>query len=364
MKYFILIVVMILFNNSEQSTNAESKWQIWETETLKHYQLSFDDIIVLSPKEALLFGEEDTRENRQLMREQQNLSHTGFAVIYKTKDGGKTWQKETFEKGGFWHTCQSGKTLYATKMVNNGRLAEQTSILYRSTDRGETWEVINEFIGGVAFLALDEQANGYIGGIKTDSSKHSRAYSYDVFKIEKGKVKEQEDKISYPAKWNSESKEILFLKQKEPKAKERTLFCAFDLKTKSLTEYDLPKGVNGYFADKHSNDYWIIGRKDEKCCIYKKPRKGDFELVKCFSSSERIFPESINVFGNNIVAVIGTRKSGWTESSTYFSLDGGKTWQEEKLPKPQYFNPVGFIQTEKGIFGMGYSGSGNVQVRK
>ena len=48
----------------------------------------------------------------------------------------------------------------------------------------------------------------------------------------------------------------------------------------------------------------------------------------------------------------------------YKTKDGGKTWHEEKLPKPQYFNPVDFIQTEKGIFGMAYSGSGRVQVRK
>lgn len=364
MKYLILSLVMILFEACEQKTNSESKWQIWETETLKHYQLSFDEIIVLNPKEALLFGEEDTRENRQLMREQQNLSHTGFAVVYKTKDGGKTWQKKTFEKGGFWHTCQSGNTIYATKVVNNGRLAEQTSILYRSTDKGETWEVINEFVGGVAFLALDEQATGYIGGVKADSSKHSRAYSYDVFEIENGQLKEQEDKISYPATWNPESKEILFLKQTDPKAKKSTLFCAFETKAKVLAEYKLPEGVNGYFAEKHGNEYWIIGRKDEQCCIYKMSKAGNFEFVHCFSSNgERIFPESLKVYGDQIVAIIGTRKSGWTENTTYFSSDGGKTWHEEKLPKPQYFNPVDFIQTKEGIFGMAYSGSGMVQVR-
>jgi len=365
MKYLILSLVMTLFSTCKQNTNPESNWQIWETETLKHYQLSFDDIIVLSPKEALLFGEEDTRENRQLMREQQNLYHTGFAVIYNTKDGGKTWEKETFEKGGFWHTCQSGNTIYATKMVNNGRLAEKTSILYRSTDKGETWEAINEFIGGVAFLALDEQANGYIGGVKADSSKRSRAYSYDVFEIENGQLREQEEKISYPATWNPESKEILFLKQIVPNAEENNLFCAFDTKAQALKEYKLPEGVDGYFAEKYGNEYWIIGRKDEQCCIYKMLKSGDYELVRCFSSNEeRIFPEGLKVYGDEIVAIIGTRKSGWTESTTYFSSDGGKTWHEEKLPKPQYFNPVDFIQTEKGIFGMAYSGSGRVQVRK
>ena len=355
----------MFFNTCNRKTNPESKWQIWETKTLQHYLLSFSDIVILSPKTALLFGDEDTRENRQLMREQQNLYHTGFAVIYKTRDGGKTWKKDTFEKGGFWHTCQSGNTIFATKIVNNGRFAEQTSILYRSTDKGETWEVINEFIGGVAFLALDEQANGYIGGIKADSSKRRRLYSYDVFEIENGQMKEREDKISYPATWEPESKEILFLKRTEPKAKENNLFCVFDTKTKSLKEYNLPEGVDGYFAEKHEYEYWVLGRKDEQCCIYKMSKSGNFEIVhRFFSNGEKIFPGGLKVFGNEIVATIDIQKSIWIESTTYFSSDGGKTWHEEKLPKPYYFQPVDFIQTKEGIFGMAYAGSGRVQVRK
>jgi len=363
MKYLTLSLAMILFDTCEQSTNLKSHWDIWETETLKHYQLSFDEIVILNPNEALLFGEEDTRENRQLMREQQNLYHTGFAVIYKTKDGGKTWHKETFEKGGFWHTCQSGSTLYATKVVNHGRLAEKTSILYRSTDKGKTWEVINEFIGGVSFLALDEQANGYIGGVKIDSIKHSRAYSYDVYEVKKGQLKEQTDKISYPATWKPESKEILYTKQSES-SKIKSLFCIFDTESKTLTEHELPEGVNGYFAHRSENNYWIIGEKNDKCYLYKKGLNSEFEFVYQFDLNENTFPKSLKIFGKEMVVIIGMRKGTSTENTTFFSSDLGKTWHEEQLPKPQYLDPVDFIQTEEGIFGMAYSGSGRVQVRK
>ena len=359
MKYLILSLVMTLFSTCKQNTNPESKWQVWETETLKHNQLSFDEIIVLSPKEALLFGDEDTPENFQKMQEQQNLYLTRFAVIYNSKDGGKTWQKETFEKGGFWHTCQAGDTLYATKVVNNGRLAEKTSILYRSTDKGETWEVINEFIGEAVFLALDEQANGYIGGLKEDSTQRNP----QVYEIESGQLKEQEERISYPAKWKPETKEILYTKQSES-SDINDLFCVFDTETKQLKEYELPKGVHGYFADKSEGQYWVIGNKDDKCYLYKKAPNTDFELVYKFELNENTFPKGLKIFGKEMVAVIGIVKSSWTENSTFFSSDGGKTWHEEKLPKPQYFNPVDFIQTEEGIFGMAYSGSGRVQVRK
>lgn len=360
MKYLILNILILFFSNCNRTTSPQSHWQIMEAKTLKNYQLSFDDIIILSPESALLFGDEDTRENRELMREQQNLYQTGFAVIYKTEDGGKTWQKESFEKGGFWHTCQSGNVIYATKVVNHGRLAKMTSILYRSTDKGEPWEKVNEFIGEAVFLALDENANGYIGGLKADSNQRNAG----VYEIVNGQIKEETDKIIYPAKWNFETKEILYTKQSES-SDILDLFYVFDTKTKKLKEYKLPKGFDGYFTEQHGNEYWIIGRKDEECCIYKMSKAKGFELVHCFSSNgKRIFPEGLKVFGNEIVAIIGTRESGWTESTTYFSSDGGKVWQEEKLPKPQYLNPVGFIQTEKGIYGMGYSGSGSVQIRK
>lgn len=362
MKHLTLNIVMILlFNTCGQQTNPESQWDIWETETLKYYQLSFDDIIVLSPKEALLFGDEDTPENSQLMEEEQNFYQTGFAVIYKTKDGGKTWQKETFDKGGFWHTCQAGNTLYASKVVNHGRLAEMTSILYRSKDKGKTWEVVNEFIGQAVFVALDEQGNGYIGGIKENGNQRNP----QVYEIVNGQMKEQTNEISYPATWKSESKEILFLKQTAPNGEENNKFCVFDTKVKALKEYKLPEGMDGYFADKQGGVYWVIGRKDEQCCIYKMLKSGDFELIHSFSSyKERTFPEGLKIYGDEIVTIIGTRKSGWTESTTHFSSDGGKTWHEEKLPVSAPFKPFDFIKTKEGIFGMAYSGSGRVQVRK
>jgi len=360
MKYLILSLVMILFDTCEQSTNLESNWDIWETETLKHYQLGFQNIIVLNNKLALLFGDEDTPENSKKMSEKQNHYFTGFAVIYKTNDGGKTWEKQSFEKGGFIEICKSGNTLYATKVVNHGRFAKKTSILYRSIDQGQTWEAINEFIGQAVFLALDENANGYIGGLKADSNQRNAG----VYEIVNGQMQEQTDKISYPAHWKAEAKEILYLKSSEIKGKVKNLLCVFDTQKKDLSKYELPEGVDGYFADKHEKEYWVIGRKNEQCCIYRKTETGNFELVHCFNSNERIFPESIKVFGTEIIAVIGTRKSAWTESTTYFSSDFGKSWHEEKLPKPQYLAPFDFIQTERGIFGMAYSGNGTVQVRK
>lgn len=359
MKYLILSLVMTLFSTCKQNTNPESKWLIWETETLKHNQLSFDDIIVLSPKEALLFGDEDTPENFQKMQKEQNLYYTGFAVIYKTIDGGKTWEKKTFDKGGFVETCKIDTIIYAIKMVNKGRLAEMASILYRSTDKGENWEKVNEFIGQAVFLALDENINGYIGGLKSDSSQRNAG----VYEIVNGQIEGQTDKIKYPATWQPESKEILYMKQSES-SDINDLFCVFDTENKRLKEYELPKGIHGYFADKSEGKYWIIGSENDKCYLYKKAPKTDFELVYQFELNENTFPKGLKVFGKEIAAVIGMVKSSWTESTTFFSSDGGKTWHEEKLPKPQYLNPVDFIKTENGIFGMGYSGSGRVQVRK
>jgi len=125
MKYLILILVMILFDNCEQSTNAESKWKIWETETLKHNQLGFDDIVVLSPKGALLFGDEDTPENFQQMQEQKNLYLTRFAVIYKTKDGGKTWHEEKLPKPQYFNPVdfiQTEKGIFGMAYSGSGRV--------------------------------------------------------------------------------------------------------------------------------------------------------------------------------------------------------------------------------------------------
>jgi len=358
MKYINLIICIMLFYNCNQSNN--SNWEIIETEFLKHYQLSFDDIIILNSKEALLFGSEDTRENRQRMKEKQNLYHTGFAVIYKTKDGGKSWQKKAFNKGGFWHTCRSGNTLFATKTVNNGRLAEMTSVLYCSIDKGETWKKINEFIGQAAFIALDENINGYIGGLK--SNKHQR--NVGVYRIDKGEIKEQTNQIIYPAKWCAESNEILYFNQRS--------LCVFETNSAQLNEYRLPVGFDGYFAERYEDEFWVIGREDEQCCIYKVSEIGRFEKVYCFSSNEvRIFPKELKVFGSEIVAVIGARKSASVDITTFFSSDSGKSWQEENLLISRYLNPVDFILTNNNnnnnnnrIFGMGYSGAGRIQVRR
>lgn len=348
---------MTLINSCKQPINSESSWRVLESETLQHNQLGFDDIIILNSKQILLFGDEDTDENFQKMQAQKNIYLTKFAVIYKTQNGGKTWEKKTFEKGGFWHTSHIGNTIYATKVVNNGRLAELSSILYRSTDNGDNWEKVNEFIGQAVIIMLNEQTDGYIAGLKADSSQRNPA----VYEIENGQIKKQVKELSHPATWKHESNEILFMKQSHS-SNIKDLFCVFDTELKKLKEYRLPEGLNGYYADKSENKYWVIGGNGNQCYLYVKDKDFDFKCVQQFNVNGEVFPKCLKVFGNRIVVVIGKVTGAGTVNATFFSSDGGSTWIEEKLLKPQYLNPVDFINTEQGIFGIGFSGSGRVQV--
>ncbi len=80
-----------------------------------------------------IFVSADTRGH--LFIEQNNPNR-----IYRSADGGETWDLSLRDDGVFWHIADGGgRTLYGTLWEYN------TAVLYRSTDEGAHWEPWKDF---------------------------------------------------------------------------------------------------------------------------------------------------------------------------------------------------------------------------
>jgi hypothetical protein len=338
--------------------NMNTKWLHFKAHGILESDMGFNQMLVINDSIALLFGEEQTDENFKRMQQQQNLYRTEYAIICRTTNGGKSWIKRTLDKGGFWRISFDGEVLFASKSKNNGRLKPRSSVIYRSDDLGDSWEEVKEVFGDITFLKLDKHMNGIVAGIKDNKEDKIG----NIVELREGKVFRKIERIK--GVHNSVFHDGLFaiLQQSEESSfYDRLSF--YNLVEDSLATEKLPDGFSGEFVAACEENYWILGKKNNQICIYKRDSSGQYTLVSFFQKDENIFPKGIKVCGTKLIVVVGHVKGIWTENEILSSYDGGESWKSEALQKPQYFDPFDFKCSHHEIIGLAYSGSGTIQKR-
>lgn len=105
------------------------------------------------------------------------------AFIYKTTDGGKTFKKlSPFGVGRVQYVSESNNGLYAIKIIDSAQ-AVYKSIVYHSTNEGESWEIIlekNEYVNTIkhfsdaSFVVVMDKEEGKVNLIKINGKRIKR----------------------------------------------------------------------------------------------------------------------------------------------------------------------------------------------
>src|ERR1035437_10146119 len=97
-------------------------------------------MLFVDNKTGFLFGSQDTED---LFK--KNEFWNTKALIYKTLDGGLTWQVRDFGVGKFKYACNINDTIFALKTTilrEPSTLNIDSTYIYKSTDKGQTWSMI------------------------------------------------------------------------------------------------------------------------------------------------------------------------------------------------------------------------------
>jgi hypothetical protein len=346
---FTILVTFMLFN-----CDNLGYWRKGKAIGIKSMNEDLNEMIFIDDTIGFIFGSNWTDE--AILSNKLNTGRT--AVIYKTIDGGRSWEATALGDGTFTSASNVNDTLFVLKKAYFGEGADQVeTFLFRSINRGETWEVINELSNGVYKISFCTNKTGIAFTAGFDS-KFGRA----LLKTTNGGKDWEKLNIEFTdvRSFACSSKEtVFFLSSTKLDESSADFVISMDLETGEEVIHKLP----GFRADvltlDTKEDLWLMGSNLENdIVLYKRDSIGEYSEIKAFSSKKSLFPEFLHVYDKSILILVSELdKSVLEEKDKIFptavkykffhSKDNGKTWVEEDIPVDYLIKPYAFYGKDK-----------------
>lgn len=351
-----------MFNCSH--TNSQ-KWHIESGKGLLTKDQSFNTIQILSDKELILFGTEETPETFKRAQETGNFMNTSMAIICRSEDGGMSWTKQTFETGGYWQVCKTGNKIFASKIKNNGPLMPSSSVIYLSTNRGLSWKIVKEVPYIIISMNLNESGKGILYGRPGESRKYDNKF----FQATDSLNNITEIKTVCPLREFYIYENFIIGYSTNNDTNENNLndhLSIFDYKSNKCVNELIDKKFDGALIYQSENTCWLVGNTGENISLYVRKKANSYQCVSTIESKGYVyFAKHFYAHNDYLILVIGSRVSNSIKNLVFYSKDGGKQWHEERLVKEDYIDPIAFCfdSIKKTIRSVAYSGSGKIQIR-
>lgn len=349
----LLLGLFIVISCSNQNRNNMNQWSVIQATGLKKNNEEFNSMLFINGKDGFLFG---TNYSDEIILNKKFNEQS--AVIYRTEDGGRNWIGNEICKGRFVSSFNMDDTVFAlgNNCSKENYALINESFLYVSFDKGIKWKLVYRFPFYVRNIFFVGKNTGI--AITTDLVQNDSVWHISKT-IDGGKSWHEIYKdvdITNPFLFKSD----LWYLSKNPVTnssnKHEENLIKINTANESLTKEKVPDGFNAESFTITKDNIFIAGMKDNKVSIYKRVREDICERIKDFSE-ENLFPQSIHTYDKAITLIATKLKQFSTDYKIYMSLDSGKTWREDKLPIPEYFNPIAFYMNRM----WGYAGSGRVQ---
>lgn len=346
---YILLVLLFGCNHNRGGT----PWVTYRGAGLKTQDQLFETSLMLNERELLFFGSE-TIGAHQLG---SGIFADKEAVICKSTDGGKTWQKQTFSLGGAWHVHRQGASIYAAKVTDMPDRAYCT-VIYKTYNKGLRWDSLARIEGYLTFMQIGEDGTGGILK-RTDENRYVFYRVDSTFKTEK--------ELPLPAYQHPviANNNLLFFMPGGADTPADTSIGFYNLTTGQTTTETLPDSTEGYYLCP-AEKLWFICRQKQQVCLYRREQAHVFTLVKTFESDSRLSPEKLFVTGKHIALVLGQIKGMGFTYEVFTSDDGGLTWQQDDVDTPFEFLCPTFVLSADSLrlAGAAYALMGRVTVRQ
>jgi hypothetical protein len=346
----LLIFISIITNLFLSSCNSNRKVQILNSKGLDNDNLRLNSILFLNFDTGFIAGSIDSVFSTHKSDTFANLKRN--AVIFKTNDGGATWQKMELGTGFIRNIIKSGEKLFLFKESEN---YTTTSVLY-SNNNGDGWYEIKSIPNQIQYFFYKD-SSFYAIAVGEDSVKSKLSISNDNCQtwqavtnfnvIVYDCVLHNEDLIYITSNYFGDTKKFIVV---------------YNLKSLDTKAIALPNGFDFDFLTNHDNDLRIGGKKDDSIVIYKIGEMGLERECSYIERNRKVFLQGFYNHNNSNWLILGMRTNFDVRNKILKTTDHGKNWEEVYFAIDNYIKPFYFINKKDKTKAWFYSGNARFQI--
>lgn len=280
------------------------------------------------------------------------------SVIFKTEDGGASWERTDLSKGEVQQIEYADGVLFAVVRVHSeGSFRNLHSELWASYDSGKIWQKIcttSQPISIIKLLFKDTKT-----GVAIFDEEHEGKSNWFFAKTVNGGRTWNKSKV------NSEALPTGFMS---------LLANGFAYLSNNAVYYsELPdikpkmifRKEGNYFpkiATDRQMNLWLIEKLDNRLELLKVDREFKVKNISVGKNVTAANPFTLHVDGDSISLILyGGHSILGVDHVFYHTNDGGASWRKEKIPFSLIASPSAFYGQDNVWLG---GGVGSVQVRK
>lgn len=349
-QFYLFTILIVLFVMSCNTVN--NRFEIIQSKGLDAENLGLQTMLFCNSDTGFIAGSSDKVTHNPDETSSQFAFVNKTSLLYKTTDGGNTWKVRDFGEGNFQNILHTKGSLYAFKIRENF----YTDIYY-SDDFGENWKAKTTFPNVATDLFF---INGHMILIAKDERRIFQFYVSD----DEGQnwVKRISPYLPIYDILKTDDNKFCYLSSRGNSSYQKNLLVSFDVQDSSSKAMDLPKGFDCYFLTNNANQIKLCGKKEDKITVYSfRNNKLQYEYSTSDKDSMN-FPFAFYNTKNEDYIVVGHRRSNDVEHKILKTADNGKTWRTIKFERDNLIEPFCFFNNNGKVKAWFFAGAGKFQV--
>ncbi|MCC6290051.1 MAG: hypothetical protein IT249_19395 [Chitinophagaceae bacterium] len=346
--YYIYIYLLFAVN---YSCNEDSvKVSLIQSSGLSGPNLRLNSLLLFAKDAAFIAGSSDSVfSNRDIKSDTFAFVHR-TAVVYRTLDKGKTWEKKELGEGSIQKVLQVNNRFFITKISDE----VHRQFLYSSSDSGQNWrmektfpEGINNifFINGtfiVTSLEFGEMKTNLYTSNDGGNTWKNLSPSFNIFDVV------------------INNNNIFFLSSDEAKGK-KNILIQYELTNQKENIIRLPNNFNCSFLTGYDNHIVLTGLNNDEIIKYSF-EEGEIKFKYSIPKENTSFLQGFYSDAKQDWYVLAERKRSEVVNQLLTISNDGKIIEHINFQYDKYIKPYSFIYSGGKTIGMFYSGSGKFQL--
>lgn len=277
-----------------------------------------------------------------------------LALMYRTTDEGRTWEKKEFGRGYFTKIIEIEDVIFAFKKSDD----YSHDFIYSSRDLGATWNEVFSFPAGTYDLLSTAD---YLCAVAADSAGKE---TYLFFSGDGGgswseAYRLDSSPFASPIKYGDK---ILFLINSGQGDYFPNGLVVYDPRSNMNELTMLPSGFSCYFLTNYNGEIELTGLKDGHISVYSFRGKGLISYEYSCRNSGHLFPQGYYCNNGKAWFIAGKRSESDVSNVILKTEDRGKGWKVIRFEKEKYIKPFCFLENKGRVKAWFYSGSGMFQM--